>query len=240
MSPEAFEETLSAWLDAPEDAALRAQIEAAVARDPQLRRLRDQYLRLQTLLTAAIARRAGVDWQRLQARIVGACSADDTGIPDDAVDALLRRATGVDALVDWPRLRQRITSAALGQTGQGTASRFGGRLRRAAGVVAVTAAAAVLLLLVRLPVTGPASTPGGPSVTATGGGVPPTGSAQATVVNTARASSGSTGYARATLSPPTPGVEAPTAAPAAQAVVFLIMDAPKPASDSSVNEALFY
>lgn len=114
MNPDAFENLLSAWLDDPQNAELLRQVSAAAESSESLRRLRDEWLRVDALLRAAGDCDARVEWVRLQERIRAAI-ADEAGAADADVDALLTEGTAPP--VNWARQRERILAAVAAEAG---------------------------------------------------------------------------------------------------------------------------
>lgn len=146
MDREAFEQLVSAWLDEPHRADLRARLERAVAAVPELAEVQAAYVRLVELLRRALAE-PPVDWAALKARVAAEIDrAAEREAADPSWDARLRAALpGVEARVDWQTVQARI-AAAVAACDRGTGRRprrLGWRVSLAAGSLA--AAAALLL-----------------------------------------------------------------------------------------------
>ena len=146
MDQETFEQLVSESLDQPERDDLRAAIEAAVVQSPAWSHLRDQWLRLDRLLRDAYPRVAGIDWSRLQRRISQRLGPSDAGLE---VDEKIRGLTTIEQRVDWPRLHKRISQAVSDEVARPAALRF--PLRRVATGLALLAAAAAPVLMLRPP-----------------------------------------------------------------------------------------
>lgn len=166
MDREAFEQLLSAWLDEPDNAVARAELDEATAGDAELARLRIQYEALQRLLLAEPAALRSVAWEKLAARLktqVGRAAAG--GDEADRLDELLLALPGVERRVDWSALRRRIGEA-IEQGRKNRDARRGRVWRLAAAVGTFAAAAALALFMLRSPGGPPFSTsapPAGPS-----------------------------------------------------------------------------
>lgn len=155
MDRETFEQLVSQWIDQPERADLRSQIDAAASESGELNRLKEEWLRLGRLLRYAPPSLDRVDWPRFQQRVVAAIEQDDA---DHALDETLRDLTAVGQRVDWRRLQQRISQAVVAARAKPSVIRF--RLRGVAAGVAVLAAAAALVLMFVLPPRQPAGATG--------------------------------------------------------------------------------
>lgn len=109
MDDDTFEQWLSQWLDEPDNPALRAQIEAAIAGRPALRREYELWTRLDRALRDE-PHAARVSWEKLHARITARIAAppQDAAMFDAALDGLLA-ADAVAGRVAWDRLRARIS-----------------------------------------------------------------------------------------------------------------------------------
>jgi len=162
MDREAFEQLVSAWLDEPDRADIRARLDAAAAEDSEFARLREQSVRLDRSLREVAATPLPVAWSRLAARVGDAIDAavgeDQT---DAELDARLRARPALEARVDWSRFRARVSNA-IGRPGAARQvwrhPRW--RLSLAAGLLA-TAAALLLLLFTYAPT--PSTKPIGPA-----------------------------------------------------------------------------
>jgi len=144
MEPEAFEQLVSEWLDQRGREELRARIEAEVARAPELGRVRDEWLRLDTLLHAARLDPARIDWPRLRQRLLARLQAAD----GDSVDATrVRELTDISGRIDWTRLRRRIADR-VDQAGGAPRVIRSAPHRIAAGLGLLAAAAALVLMFV--------------------------------------------------------------------------------------------
>ena len=152
MDRERFGQLVSEWLDEPQRADLRTQIDAAAAGDAELARYRDELARIDAFVRATRHGLSRVDWQRVHDRIAERIDAGDGGL-----DEQLHGLPGIERRVDWNAFRQRVSSAVDRQACRRTI-RFP-ISRRALGVAAL-AAAAVLVLMVRWGYQ-PAQTPRG-------------------------------------------------------------------------------
>lgn len=147
MDREAFEQLVSEWLDTPARGDLRARIDAALAAEPALAELFEQWRRLDGVFRENLPQLPSVKWPRLARRISRAVDRE----AEDAhgVDEVLRRLPGIDRRVDWQRVGNRIADAVAREAAK---SRRAGGWRRfcriAGGVAAVATVAAVLVLSV--------------------------------------------------------------------------------------------
>lgn len=108
MTIEQFERLLSAWLDEPENPACRQAVDVAIAAEPHLAAVRDEWLRMNTILRMNLPQ-LPVDWMKLRQRISVAIDRDvQLGSEVDAIDELLIHATDIGDRVDWARLQGRI------------------------------------------------------------------------------------------------------------------------------------
>jgi len=151
MDRAAFEQLVSEWLDDPGRLELRAQLEAAIATDPELARVRNEYVELDALLRRTPDALCNVDWGGLRAQAIAAAEGVAGSEMDaELFDAHLRAALpGIDERVDWRRLRARLSNAVDSATAGPPVPRV---IRwRAAGTAVALAAAAVLMLMVRYP-----------------------------------------------------------------------------------------
>jgi len=173
MNREDFEQLVSAWLDEPGRADLRALIDTAVRENPRLAAVLDEWRRLGGLLRRDARELDNIDWSEQQARISfalhNAASVADADAEDEALDAVLRGLPRVDDLVDWSRFHGRVSTAVARAARPGAARRR--RHRWIAGAAGVLAAAAALLLAV-IPNTGP-PVPSAGMVRVTVSGPPP-------------------------------------------------------------------
>lgn len=117
MTREEFEQLASAALDQPHDAALQARVAAAIAGDPPLAAVFDQWRRVGLLVRRATAVR-GVRWERFGQRISAALAAHAAAAPDaDAeLDAALLQTADVAGRVDWDRFAQRVSAAVAAES----------------------------------------------------------------------------------------------------------------------------
>jgi hypothetical protein len=148
MNHEQFEQLVSAWLDAPDDLALRERIEAALRADPARAAEFAEWQALDRVIRAGVPEPRGIDWDRLRAHIAaGVDAADDA---DVALDRVLAAEARLDRQVDWQRQRQHIAAAIAAET------RAAVRRRRAQWIGGLTtfaaAAAAVVLAILPAPV----------------------------------------------------------------------------------------
>lgn len=137
MTRDEFEFLLSQWLDEPERTDLGVSIADAVAAEPDLVIVRDEWMEFDRAMRKAVVRTPQVDWKRQaeHIRTLIIVGEETAGRADTRLDNLLRALP--TPAVDWERLRGRIASAAHGA----------GRRRgsyRVAWTAAVTAAAAVI------------------------------------------------------------------------------------------------
>lgn len=145
MTPDAFEQLVSQWLDDPSRVDLRAQIDAAIAENPPLGAIFAQWERTEAALRSAARVPTGVDWQRLAAQTAARVNI----AVDRPLDDLLRGPTAVDQRVDWQRLKSRI-AAAVAMEHQTTIRRQRRRwLIRGSATIAAAAALVLALLPMR-------------------------------------------------------------------------------------------
>jgi hypothetical protein len=154
MNRDQFEQLVSQWLDQPENHELRARIEAATAKSPELAELKGEWVALERLVRRATPTVQAIDWGRLQQRIVQAArhAAEETADPEPRLSDVLRRHTAVERRVDWPRYQRRVI-AAVGTAEGPAVIRF--PLRRVAAGLGLAAAAAVLALVFVVPPRSP-------------------------------------------------------------------------------------
>lgn len=141
MTLEQFEQLVSAWLDEPERADLRAALDDAVRDCPSFADVLRRWQRSEALLHQGLPQPEAVDWNQLHARISARLNASAPPGDDEAVDGLLRALPTVEQRVDWPLLRSRISSA-VAQSARSSAR----RRRWLAGSAGLFAAAAALVL----------------------------------------------------------------------------------------------
>lgn len=157
MTTEQFEILISDWLGAPDRHDLCAQIEAACADDPALRRLWLQHQRLDRLVRQALPAPSGVDWDAAHGRFTAAVAQEAAEDQPEALSTALAQLPGVEERVDWERFRDRVSTAVERE-------RQGGRRRRWP-LVGLGIAAAVALILLRpvnvAPPTGEEAVPQG-------------------------------------------------------------------------------
>jgi len=143
VNPVDFEQLVCAWLDEPQQLDLARQVEQAVAADPALGALLEEWRRFDKCLHAAFPPACAVRWDRLRLRISQAV--DEAARHDElALDAALKNLPTVDRHVNWPRLHQRIATAVR----RGERRRVGLRAGLGALGLAGLAAAAALVLSV--------------------------------------------------------------------------------------------
>lgn len=114
MTQQAFEKLLSDALDESGSSDAARAVDEAVAADPALARVRDEWRRVHAALGGYSVPASRVNWALLRTRIVasvnaGAGGRSSTPWPADPIDEPLRAATASPALVDWPRLQERIS-----------------------------------------------------------------------------------------------------------------------------------
>ncbi len=112
MTHEQFEKLVSDWIDEPGNADAANAVADAVAADPGLARIRDQWLALDGALRAGGTCAARVEWDRFRRRVMDAVH-ERTPHDEDAneaarIDAELRASTDLPAAVDWSRLKGAI------------------------------------------------------------------------------------------------------------------------------------
>jgi len=156
----AFEQLVSAWLSEPDRADLRAQIDAALAAQPELAAIFDEWRRFDALLARGWSTPANVNWPRLKDRIVANLDQPQAidAEPDDALDSVLRDLPSLDARIDWSRLHGRISQAVARSTGTAARRR---RLYTGLAATAASLTAAAALLLAFLPHGAPPTAPAG-------------------------------------------------------------------------------
>lgn len=66
MNPRDYEILLSDWLDQPHDANLQSEVEHAARHNPGLARLRDEWIRLNTLVNRTTSLPVQLDWDALR------------------------------------------------------------------------------------------------------------------------------------------------------------------------------
>jgi hypothetical protein len=157
MTRKAFEELVDAWLAEPQRHDLRRQIDAAVAADPALAAVVEQWRRFDELLQRGCTD-PRVHWDRLKEHILAAVSARDSA-DDELLDTALRTLPPVDARVHWPRFHARVMAAvSRGRIAAATRRRRYTRVVAGAATLLAAAAALFLAFLPRpVPVTGPVS-----------------------------------------------------------------------------------
>lgn len=154
---EQFEKLLSAWLDEPNDAALR-ELDAAAAQSVEFANLRAKALRVEALLKAPLIEMERIDWNSLRQRVGDAARAakSDSSAEQTELDDRVRAMTDIDGRVDWTQLRQRISSAVREAEPAERVIRFPRWRAAALALVGVAAACAMLMMLpqvsTRLPV----------------------------------------------------------------------------------------
>lgn len=146
----AFEQLVSAWLSEPERADLRRQIDAAIAGQPELAAVFDEWRRFDALLARGWPTPANINWPRLKDRIAARLDQPDAADTesDEALDAVLRGLPTFDARIDWPRLRGRISQAVARSAGSAASHR---RVYTGVAATAASLAVAAALLLALLP-----------------------------------------------------------------------------------------
>lgn len=141
MQVEAFEQLVSAWLDEPQRAALRREIDAALQQQPELGPLLAQYERLEQRLRETPPAWPPIVWPNLYARITAAVH---EAAEDDVVARGLGALPALDGQVDWTRLQRRVSQAVRAQGGR---RRRGGQVLRPFSAVAGLLATAATLAL---------------------------------------------------------------------------------------------
>ncbi len=204
MTTEQFEQILAAWLDEPQRADLRVQVDAALRENPEWTPMRDQWLRIDQVVRADAPALDRVDWSRVKQRILAAAGAADLRL-----DALLGDLPTVDHAVDWPAVRERIADRALRET---RAARRPTRRWLPWVASAGLAAAAVIALSITLRPAAPA---------------PPTGSVQVAVVPPAQPPD-QAGFARVRVEPPAGEPQVTLAAKGAEPELFLLIEPAEP------------
>jgi len=161
MEHEAFEQLVSAWLDEPQNAELAERLKAAEAAAPELARLRTQYVRLHSLLTAVSSPEPRVDWAAFKSHLVDrvrqACPA---GKDTADIDEYLRQSSpNIEQRVDWPAFRRHLSRLVASEAAKRRTASRSARWRMTAAAGALAAAAGILLLI-GLPDRSPAPSPG--------------------------------------------------------------------------------
>lgn len=109
MTRDAFEQLISEWLDDRHDRSLRARLDAAVAAEPRLAAVLDEWQTFDRRLRDGMPVARGIDWAHFRHAV---SSAVDAAIAEDAaLDAALRRSPTIDAAIDWSRMRDNISAA---------------------------------------------------------------------------------------------------------------------------------
>mgnify|MGYP000425904455 CR=1 FL=1 len=155
MSPDSFEQLVSAWLDDPQSEALARRVNDAVRADPALAALLAQWQASERLLRREPLALSRVDWTALRSRIGAAIDRQSAADDDARLDALLRNLPGIEERVDWTRLRERVAGA----VGRVRKPRRGPRWYWTATIATSALAAAAALVLTILPVR-PGGVPG--------------------------------------------------------------------------------
>lgn len=149
MTRDAFEILVSEWLDAPQSAELAAAIRRAIAEQPELGTLHDEWLRADGLLRRGAASRLEcVRWSALRSRIlkrVDAVVEPSERADGDELEASLTKATALPAGVSWDKQRRRIAAAIDRETGTLCRDQ---RLRRLPALASAALGLAASMLLV--------------------------------------------------------------------------------------------
>ena len=145
MEREAFEQLVSQWLDQPDRADLRERIDLAVAADPELRALLDEWLRLDRVIRAAAHASHTVDWGNFRERIQ---SGIDETSAEERIERRIQEVTDISRRVDWNRLHERITQAVHEERTTPLILRIP---RRVTAAVSILAAAAAIVMMLTLP-----------------------------------------------------------------------------------------
>lgn len=144
LSREEFEQLVAALLDEPRRADLRARLDAAVAAQPELAALFEEWRRADALLRAGLPALPPLNWTRIQERLAGAVEADARAADaeDAALDAALAQMSRFEAPLDWHHVAQRVSAAVAASDSVARRRRLYPRV--AAGVSVLLAAAAAL------------------------------------------------------------------------------------------------
>lgn len=145
MDPDTFEQLISEWLDSRHDPALRARLDAAIAAEPHLAAVLDEWQTFDRQLRAGMPVARGIVWARFRQAVSAAV---DTAIAKDAaLDAALRCSPTVEATIDWPRMRVRISAAIDAEASRVNRTRTRRLWLGGAAASALTAAAALVVAL---------------------------------------------------------------------------------------------
>lgn len=147
MDRATFEQLVSEWLAEADRRDLGGLVAAAAAHDPELAKLRAQWVRLDELLRQPPAALARLDWDRVKARLsVALDQSADAAQAEARLDEQLRALAAAEPRVNWPVFQRRIRATVEDDVANvRRVRRIGWRVSAVTGMLA--AAAALMLLL---------------------------------------------------------------------------------------------